>query len=63
MITEKQETRIRNAMEWLSEVDTGSDFEVGCHNAGVLLGHEFGIYNEDGDKDHAEYLIEEGLDE
>ncbi len=61
-MNEVQIKRIGAAMESLAEVRTGGDSEVECHNAGVLLGHAFGIYREEGDKDHAEYLIEEGLD-
>lgn len=62
-ITEEQRGRVIQAMEILSEVDTGSDFEVACHSAGVLLGHSFNIYFEDEDKENAEYLIKEGLDD
>ena len=61
-LTEEQKRRIIQAMEILSEVDTGTDFEVACHNTGTLLGHSFGLYIEDEDKEHAEYLIKEGLD-
>ena len=60
-INEKQRGAIETAMEVLAEVRTGGDDEVECHNKGVLLGHAFGIYHNGGDKEHAEYLIEEGL--
>ena len=60
-INEEQKRAIEDAMEVLSEVRTGGDDEVECHNRGILLGHSFGIYHNEGDKEHAEYLIEEGL--
>ena len=63
MINEEQRKRLVQALECLAEVDTGGDFEVVCHNAGVLLGHSFGIYLNESDKEHAEYLISEGLDQ
>lgn len=59
-MNEEQRKRIINALECLAEVRTGEDFEVECQNAGILLGHSFGIYLNDSDKEHAEYLISEG---
>ena len=60
-MTTEQKEAIEEAMVCLSEVRTGGDSEVECHNRGVLLGHAFGIYLYEEDKSHAEYLIEEGL--
>lgn len=62
MVTEEQKNRILNAMGALAEVNSGCDFEVECHNIGILLGHVFNIYNGEVDKEHAEFLIKEGLD-